>query len=256
MRRYLHLLQGIEQAPRITIGQCGQRLQGIICHVDVWHGIQCALRQLHQFIIGQRMQHIHLRPREQGRIDFKRRVFGRGADKHHQPRFDKGQQSVLLAFVEAVNLVNEQNGAAPLCGMGLRLFHGGANVFHTAEHSRQRNERIVKRVRHQARQRGFTHAGRPPQNHGVRLARGKSRVQGLARCQQMRLANHLVKTVRPQQFGQWCAGRMRRGSALPARCDSTGCGSTRCDNARRRTFWRSVTEQVFAHASSSCRCGR
>ena len=107
MRRYLHLLQGIEQAPRITIGQCGQRLQGIICHVDVWHGIQCALRQLHQFIIGQRMQHIHLRPREQGRIDFKRRVFGRGANKHHQPRFDKGQQGVLLAFVEAVNFVNE-----------------------------------------------------------------------------------------------------------------------------------------------------
>ena len=134
LRGHMHLLQRIEQPPRVAICQGGQCLQRIVCHAHIRQGLQGALCQLCQLRIRQGLQHIHLRPREQGRIDLERRVLGCGAHKHHQPRFDKRQQGVLLAFVEAVNLVNKQDGAAPLRSVALRLLHGRADVFHTAEH--------------------------------------------------------------------------------------------------------------------------
>ncbi len=50
--------------------------------------------------------------RQQRRVQFERRVFGGGTDKGDGAVFDVRQESVLLALIEAVHFVDEQDGAA------------------------------------------------------------------------------------------------------------------------------------------------
>ena len=82
------------------------------------------------------------------------------------------------------------------------LVHGGADILHARKHGRQGDEFAVKRIRHQARQGGLAHAGRAPQDHRMGLARLEREAQGLARAQQMRLADDFVQGGWPQGLGQ------------------------------------------------------
>ena len=89
------------------------------------------------------------------------------------------QKRVLLAFVEAVNLVHKHQGAPPLQTIArrLRLLHRLADIFDAAQHRADGDELCVKGVSHQARNRGFSGAGRPPQNAAMRLTRLKGQPQ-------------------------------------------------------------------------------
>ena len=86
----------------------------------------------------------------------------------------------MLRFVKSVDLVHKQYRVLALRQMGLRLIHGCADVFDAREHRREGDELAFKTLRCQARQRGFTYARRTPQNHGMRLARSKGKLQRLA----------------------------------------------------------------------------
>jgi hypothetical protein len=109
--RHGQCLQRVEQAPRIAVGVRHQALNRFI--FDSW---KCAFWHwlLPQFASNRsvkRLQHIHRRTRQQGRVDFERRVLGGGADEGEQAAFDMRQKGVLLALVEAVHLVDKHDGA-------------------------------------------------------------------------------------------------------------------------------------------------
>ena len=57
----------------------------------------------------QRVQLVHLGPREQRRVDLEVRVLGRGPDERDEPLLDRRQQRVLLRLVEPVDLVEEED---------------------------------------------------------------------------------------------------------------------------------------------------
>jgi hypothetical protein len=138
------------------------------------------------------MQHINRSAREQRRIDFERRVFGRRADKGQQPAFDIGQESVLLRLVEAMYFVDEED--RPPSTAGARHFstcHRLTNVLDPREDRRDGDEVGSKGVRHQARQRRLADSGRPPEDHAVQLPGLESHGQRLAGTEQMRLPDHL-----------------------------------------------------------------
>ena len=64
-------------------------------------------------------------PRQEGGVDLEVRVLGRRADERDRAVLDVRQQRVLLGLVEAVDLVDEQDGAAglerePVLGLGDR----------------------------------------------------------------------------------------------------------------------------------------
>jgi hypothetical protein len=63
-------------------------------------------------LLRQRLQHEHLRAREQRRVHLERRVLGGGADQHDVAGLDARQERVLLRLVEAVDLVDEDDRAA------------------------------------------------------------------------------------------------------------------------------------------------
>src|SRR4029453_8058300 len=77
-------------------------------------------------VVGaQRLQPEQQRAAHQGRVHGEERVLGGRPDQNHRAVLDPGQQGVLLALVEPVDLVDEQDaappqGAQPLAGRGAR----------------------------------------------------------------------------------------------------------------------------------------
>ena len=76
-----------------------------------------ALQQCFQRGIVQPAQHQHLGAGQQRAVQLEGRVLGGGADQHHGAVFHHRQEAILLAAVEAVDLVDEQQRALPrACG--------------------------------------------------------------------------------------------------------------------------------------------
>ncbi len=167
------------------------------------------------------MQHIYLRARQQRVVHLEGRVFGGRADERHQPLLDERQERILLRLVEAVHLVDEQDGvAAMLLQHLLRLRDRLADVLHAGQHRRQRHELGIEGLRHQPRQRGLAHARRPPQDHRMQLAGLERQAQRPALAQQMRLADDFVDMLRAQPFGERC-GRLNSGEQVAHQSPST-----------------------------------
>ena len=90
---------------------------------------------------GERSQGHDLSARDQGPVELEARVLGRGPDQDHGPLLDVGQEGVLLRFVEAVDLVHEEDRALPfpqtaLLGLG----HDLADLLDPAQDRREGDE--------------------------------------------------------------------------------------------------------------------
>ena len=75
--------------------------------------------------VVQPVEHKHRATREQGAVQLERGILGGGAHQNHGAVLDHGQEGVLLRPVEAVDLVDEEQGAgaagAVLAGIGKHL---------------------------------------------------------------------------------------------------------------------------------------
>lgn len=85
--------------------------------------------------------------------------------KLHNTRYKSLIYIVLDSFVEAVHLVNEQDGMAAAGSRHLGALDCLADVLDPGKHRRQRGEFGIKGMGQDARQRGLAHAGRPPEDH-------------------------------------------------------------------------------------------
>jgi hypothetical protein len=163
-----------------------------------------------QVRLAQRLQHVDHGARQQGRIHLERGVFGGGAYEGEKAAFHMRQKRVLLAFVEAVHLVDKHDGAPPALGLpDAGLLHGFADVLDAAQHGGDGDEVRVKAAGHEPRDGGLAHTGRPPEDAAVRLAGFKGDAQRHAFTEQVLLANHLAQILRAQAFGQGLVGRGR-----------------------------------------------
>jgi hypothetical protein len=161
-----------------------------------------------QIIGRQRPQHVHSSPRQQCGIHFERRVFSGGPYEREQPAFHVRQEGILLAFVEAVYLVNKHQGAHrhQTGQRGLRLLDRLADVFDPTQHRADGDELRVKRSCHQASKGGFAYTWRPPQQTAVWLPRLERQSQRHARPQQVLLTNDIGQRFRAQALGQGRVG--------------------------------------------------
>ena len=121
------------------------------------------------------------------------------------------QKSVLLAFVEAVHLIDKDNRALrhQTAAGSFGFLHGFADVLDAPQHGADGEKLCIKRIGHQAGNGGFAHAGRPPKNATVRSARFKRQAQRHTIAQHMPLAHDLTQRVRAQTFSQ----RLEQASA-------------------------------------------
>jgi hypothetical protein len=192
----------------------------------------------------ERLQHVHRSAREQRRIDFERRVFGRRADKGQQPAFDVGQESVLLRLVEAMHFIDEENRAPATAGA--RHFgacHRLTNVLDPREDRREGDEIGVERRPPSAAPGSSCRPRRAPEDHAVQLPGLEGHRQRLSR----RRADAPARSPRPasavagarqgvQATHGWCASKTDCSSSLKAsprrRSSARGSAVRRGDQAK------------------------
>lgn len=195
-------LQVVEGLAPVPIHRLGQRLlhpggegqRRIIEPASVLHRL---IDQGEDVLLLQSFEQIDPGPGEQRVVQFKRGVFGGGADEGDGAVFDVRQEHVLLALVETVHLVHEQDGTHPTPAVLLGLVDGGADLLDTGGDRREPLDLGLAVVSHQLGQRGLAGTGRPPQDHGVAVTGQDRFAQGLVRPQDMLLTDILLEGLRP-----------------------------------------------------------
>ena len=177
---------------------------GVLCNGNLWQGHDSrALEHPHQGRIIQRLQYVDGGTRQQGVIQFEGRVFGGCANEGDQARFHMRQECVLLAFVEAMHLIDKQDGAAlQIIAVDGRALDGFANFLDPRQHCRQRNKIGFECRCHQTRNGGFADPWRPPQDHRMRLAAIKGNAQRHAFSSEVILPDDVGEDARTQTLGE------------------------------------------------------
>ena len=113
------------------------------------------------------------------------------------------QEGVLLALVEAVDLVHEEDGAlAPARAVGLGFRDHLADLLDAGQHGREGHEARARDLGHEEGQRGLARARRSPEDHRVQGAVLEGAAQDLAGAHQVLLAHDLVQGSRPHAVGE------------------------------------------------------
>ena len=163
---------------------------------------QGAAQKLHQVILGQGLEHKDAAAGQKRAVDLEGGILGGGADQDDAALFHKGQESVLLGLVEAVDLVHKDDGLFAVAAVVVRLLHDGADLLDAAGHRRKVDKGGPGLVGNDVGQRRFAHPRRAPEDHGGKGVLLDDAAQHLAGADQMLLAHHLVQRGGAQAGGQ------------------------------------------------------
>ena len=155
-----------------------------------------AFQQGFQRRVVEPAQHQYLRARQHGTIQLERRIFGGGADQDDGAVFHHGKKRILLAAVEAVDFVHEQQRALPHAAAQARGVEGFLEVGNARKHSRKLLEMEVEGGGKQPRDSGLAGAGRSPQHDGMRPVRRHHPPDGPFGPDQVILAHDLGQRFR------------------------------------------------------------
>jgi hypothetical protein len=156
------------------------------------------------------------RSREQRGVELEGRVLGRGAHQDDVAALDVGQEGVLLGAVEAVDLVDEEQGAP--AGRGaqpLGVGHDALDLGDPRDHRREGHELGARRGGDQARERRLAGPRRAPEDQGRHPVRFDHPAQEAVRPDDRPLADDLVEGPGPQPLGERRVGRRRRRDLRP-----------------------------------------
>src|SRR5215470_6894057 len=109
-------LQGVVSGARIAVREDSDLPQQIVRN-DHWLApealfliLQGAIEEGDNLVGRKGREHVDLGTGKQCRVDLERGVLRGGADQHHVATLHIGQEGVLLSLVEAMDLVNEEDG--------------------------------------------------------------------------------------------------------------------------------------------------
>ncbi len=104
-----------------------------------------ALQQLFERRLVEAAEHEDLAAGQQRAVQGEGGVLGGGADEDDRAVLDHGQEAVLLGAVEAVHLVDEQQGALAGVAPAPGVFEGALEVGDAGEHGRERRRSAARR---------------------------------------------------------------------------------------------------------------
>ena len=210
-------LQEIERHPGVAVGVPRNRGEGVVVRRELrvaeaaFPVVQRAPQDVDRLVRRERPQDEHLRARQQRGVHLEGRVLGRRADQRDVAGFDARQERILLRLVEAVDLVDEQDGAARRhAARGLGLGHHGLDVPDAGEHRAERDEVRARRRGDEPGHRRLAGARRAPQDDRLQRVALDGGAQRLAGRQQLLLAHELVERPRAHPLGQRCRRRTMR----------------------------------------------
>ncbi len=166
----------------------------------------------------QGLEDVDLGSREERGVHLERRILGRGADEHDVAGFDARQEGVLLGLVEAMNFVDEEDGApAAPAAVVLGFGHHRANLLDAREHGAEGHEPRPGHAGDDARERRLAGSGRAPQDDRLQAIALDRAAQGPARAEQILLADELVERLRAHPLGERRRGQCLRSVGRVAR---------------------------------------
>ena len=161
-----------------------------------------------ELLLRKRLEDKDLAAGEQRRVDLEGGVFRGGAHERDGSVFHVWQEAVLLGAVEPVDFIHEEEGSLAVFPPFGGLVKGFPQIRHAREDGGERDE-VHGRARSQdARQRGFSAAGRPPQDEAGQLAGIRHEPDGPSLPQQVVLAHDFLQGGRSQAVRQ---GPVREG---------------------------------------------
>ncbi len=193
-------LQQVQGHPAVAVRVPGDRLDGRVADLErevaepPFRVRQRAPQDGHRVGLIQRIEHEHLRPREQRGVDLEGRVLGGGADEDDVAGLDAGQERVLLGLVEAVNLVDEEDRPPPaMLPRALGFRHHVPDLLDAGEHRGEGDEVRLGRLGDQPRQAGLARARRAPEDDRLEQVPLDGLAQRPPRGEQILLADVLVE---------------------------------------------------------------
>ena len=154
----------------VPAGVGGDFCQGII--IDAYsHLAQSAFfigkratQERDDVLLGERLEHVNARAREQCGDDFEGRILGGCADQANVALFYVGKKGVLLSFIEAMNLIDKDNRpSAEVTGFRC-IGHNLFDFLDSAENGGELNEVRLRDSRDDLRERCLSHSGRSPED--------------------------------------------------------------------------------------------
>ena len=118
-----------------------------------------------QVVAAEGRKQYQLAAAQQCPVHFETRVFGGGAYERHRAVFHGAEQCVLLAFVKAVDFVDEEDGVQKGLLHLARVGEDFLDFLHAACHGRERDEALLGLLADYVREARLAAAGRPPENH-------------------------------------------------------------------------------------------
>ncbi len=170
---------------------------------------ECAAQKNNNLIFGQRLQHINAAAREQRGVDFEGRIFGGGADQADAAFLDVREEGILLRFVEAVNFVDEDDGARAVLAGAVGIAHDLLDFLDAGEHGGKLDEVGLGDAGNDLGEGGLAGARRTPEDHRSGVVALDLHAQRLARPDQVLLSNEFIERARAHAIGE-------RASALGA----------------------------------------
>ena len=160
------------------------------------------VQKLFDVPLRQRLKDKHLASGQQRGIDLKGGIFRGGPDENDASLLHKGQKSILLGLVETMNLIHKNNGPPSGKAHLFRLHHHLADFLNAAGNGAEIDEFRLRLSGDDAGKGGFSHAGRPPENHGADAVLIDQAAQHLPLSDQMFLSHKFLQAFRPESACQ------------------------------------------------------
>jgi len=118
-----------------------------------------------------------------------------------------GKEGVLLGFVEAMDFVDEDDGAQAGAGFFFGFGHDFFYFFDAAGNRAKGDEFGFGKASDEAREGGFAATGRAPEEHGTEIVGFDLHAKGFAGAEEFFLADEFVEGAWAHAFGERLEGR-------------------------------------------------
>ena len=194
------LLQNVQSNPRVAVRKVRNNFQRRIFNAFGLFSFDSAQENFFNIGGGELVEANNFDAAQKRRIDFKKRIFRRGANQNQTPVLDVRQKEILLRLVEAVNFVDKKNRAAAVQSQLV----GGVpdNIAQFPDAGKRRvdfDETGGSRVSDNFRQRSFTRARRAEKNHRRNAPFGNHAAQTAS---DFFLPDEISQILRTQFFSQ------------------------------------------------------
>jgi hypothetical protein len=163
---------------------------------------ESSLQEYDDLIFSERLQHVDARAGEQCAVNFKGWIFRGRTDQADAAFLYVRKKCILLSFVEAVNFVDEDNGACAILPGALGVGHDLLDFFDPGEHGGELDELRFRHVGDNFCERSLASAGRSPEDERPGVVALDLNAQRFAGTDEMLLAGVFFERARAHAVGQ------------------------------------------------------